>query len=148
MVACGHSTPSPQESQPAGTAEPLSAVTGCAAVPPEPTNKASGAATSGGGPIIGDGHGDERHDIRPVDARIIAVMPSGTKLKLGIGLPREIESGTVTRYWTGAFTKDGRVIDGTDFKLNDAGGHLVNAEIIATKVPSETVRLLPPGYVR
>lgn len=73
-------------------------------------------------------------------------MTEPKTFKIEIGLDRGTEVGWVTQDWTGAFTKDGKVIDGTAFKLDDIYLRVAHATIIGDYPPSATVRLFPPGY--
>jgi len=89
--------------------------------------------------------GDERQ-IHPVDARVIGLTHEQGKLMFVIGFPTTIEPDLIHRDWTGMFTAEGKEIPGSDFKLKTAERRIARAEIAADALPSETVRLFPPGY--
>jgi hypothetical protein len=84
----------------------------------------------------------------PIDARVIATSPAGARIAFTIGLPREVEDGHVTARWTGLFLAAGQPIAGTAFKLSQVSGHVARAELVATTLPADAVRLFEPGYSR
>ena len=95
-----------------------------------------------------EGRADEVH-ITPIDGRVISVATDGDQMiRVAIGIAKEIEPGTVTDKWTGAFTDGGKVIAGSDFKLVQASGRNLATRIAGPKPPSTTVRLFPPGFAR
>ncbi|HET9620201.1 MAG TPA: hypothetical protein VFP84_02455 [Kofleriaceae bacterium] len=125
VLACGHSKASPTAPAPARTDQPTNATD-------QPTNAGQPAA-------------DERQ-IHPVEARAVLTTHDHGKLMFAIGIPRAIGPGVVQNDWIGMFTADGKEIPGSKFKLSVVRGWMVTAEIVADALPSETVRLFPPGY--
>jgi hypothetical protein len=118
VLACGHSKASPTAPATPRTDQPANA---------------------------GQPAADERQ-IHPVDARAVLTTRDHGKLTFAIGIPKEIGPGVVQNDWIGMFTADGKEIAGSKFKLSVVRGWMVTAEIVADALPSETVRLFPPGY--
>ncbi|HET9620543.1 MAG TPA: hypothetical protein VFP84_04180 [Kofleriaceae bacterium] len=87
---------------------------------------------------------DERQ-IHPVDGRVISLAHGKGKLEFGVGWPKEAR-GQVQHDWVGMFMADGQEVPGSRFKLTVVGPWGARAELVAEKLPSEAVRLFPPGY--
>jgi hypothetical protein len=125
VLACGHSKASPAAPTPTSTDQPTDTTD-------QPTNAGQPAA-------------DERQ-IHPVDARVISLAHGQGKLEFVVGFPKGTDPELIHTDWIGMFTADGKEIPGSKFKLKTAERRMARAEIVADALPSETVRLFPPGY--
>lgn len=145
MVACGHPTPLPREN-PAGSAQSVSSgsTNDVGSVNETTAGSGAGAAPTGSGAPYGDeAHGDERH-YQPLDLKVFDTRPDGPTLRVRIELPQHMTAGSVDFRWTGVFTRDGKEIAGTEFKVAGAIGHAILVNWAGTSVPSQTVRLFHP----
>ncbi len=80
---------------------------------------------------------------RKLDGRVIDKYVDGADLHFKIGLAR-VESGHVTREWTGVFLRDGHPIPKTAFRLLRVRLPVAYAKISGHQLPSERVRLYEP----
>ena len=90
-----------------------------------------------------EARGDEAH-YHPLDLKVFDTRPDGAKLRVRIELPQHMSAGSVDVRWTGVFTRDGKEIAGTEFKVAGAIGHAIFVEYPGSSIPSRTVRLFHP----
>lgn len=128
VLACGHSKASPTSASKDRPADVMD----------QPTNA--------GQPAGADQPAADERQIHPVDARVIGLTHEQGKLAFIIGFPAKLDPDLIHSDWTGMFTADGKEIPGSNFKLKTAERRMARAEIVADALPSETVRLFPPGY--